>query len=130
MTAETTFSTNYGSALIYEIDENTVGVAVDTDGDSVYETKLDPDAETERLRGDADGSGEVSIEDAQYVLNAYTKSLGTGFVDMPEADAKAADVNGDGEVSVDDAQYILIYYTKNSVAGKPTEWSDIIKPKD
>ena len=64
------------------------------------------------------------------MLNAYTKSLGTGFVDMPEADAKAADVNGDGEVSVDDAQYILIYYTKNSVAGKPTEWSDIIKPKD
>ena len=128
--ASRSFSTEYGAVKIYEIDEKTIGLAVDTNGDSVYETVLEPEAVPERLRGDANGDSDVSIEDAQYVLNAYTKSLGTGFVDMPEEAAKASDVNGDGEVSVDDAQYILIYYTKNQVAGKKTAWEDIIvKPK-
>ena len=128
--ASRSFSTEYGAVKIYEIDEKTIGLAVDTNGDSDYETVLEPEAVPERLRGDANGDSDVSIEDAQYVLNAYTKSLGTGFVDMPEEAAKASDVNGDGEVSVDDAQYILIYYTKNQVAGKKTAWEDIIvKPK-
>ena len=38
--ADTKFSTTYKSALIYEIDKNTVGIAVDTDNNGTYETTI------------------------------------------------------------------------------------------
>lgn len=38
--AETVFSTNYDDVLIYEIDRNTIGVAVDTDNNGSYETTI------------------------------------------------------------------------------------------
>ena len=79
------------------------------------------------LIGDPDGDGAVTNKDAQKVLVAYTESLGTGKVDLPEDALKAADVNGDGKVGVDDAQYILIYYTGNTIAGNPTTWEDLIQ---
>ena len=124
--AERTFSTNYDSVRIYEIDEKTVGIAADTDGNGTYETVLEPEAEPEYLRGDADGDGAVTNKDAQTVLVAYTDSLGSGVVDLPEAAFNAADVDGDGKVGAGDAQYILIYYTVNTLAGKPTAWEDLI----
>lgn len=40
VTATTTFTTNYTEVYLYEIDENTIGVAIDTDGDDTYETDL------------------------------------------------------------------------------------------
>ena len=119
-----TFSTNYGSVRIYEIDEKTVGIAADTDGDGVYETEIP--ADTERQKGDADGDGEITNKDAQTVLVAYTDSLGTGVVDLPEAAFNAADVDGDGKVGAGDAQYILIYYTENTIAGNPKKWEDLL----
>ena len=122
--AERTFSTNYASVRIYEIDVNTVGIQADSDGDGVYETEIP--ADTERQKGDADGDGEITNKDAQTVLVAYTDSLGTGVVDLPEAAFNAADVDGDGKVGAGDAQYILIYYTVNTIAGKPTAWEDVI----
>lgn len=39
--AETIFSTNYDDVFIYEIDKNTIGVAVDTDNNGSYETTID-----------------------------------------------------------------------------------------
>lgn len=39
--AETIFSTNYDDVFIYEIDKNTIGVAVDTDNNGSYETTIE-----------------------------------------------------------------------------------------
>ncbi len=88
---------------------------------------FEPISASASLNGDPDGDGAVTNKDAQTVLVAYTESLGTGKVDLPEDALKAADVNGDGKVGVDDAQYILIYYTENTIAGKPTTWEDVIQ---
>ena len=87
----------------------------------------DPVTPPQPKGGDPDGDGAVTNKDAQMVLVAYTESLGTGKVDLPEDALKAADVNGDGKVGVDDAQYILIYYTENTIAGNPTTWEDVIQ---
>lgn len=38
--ADTVFSTNYNEVFIYEIDKNTIGVAVDTDNNGSYETTI------------------------------------------------------------------------------------------
>ncbi len=38
--AKTVFSTSYPSALIYEINKNTIGVKVDTDNNGTYETEI------------------------------------------------------------------------------------------
>ncbi|HAG13568.1 MAG TPA: hypothetical protein DCG49_06865, partial [Ruminococcus sp.] len=122
--AKRTFTADYGSVRIYEIDEKTVGIAADTDGDGVYETEIP--ADTERQKGDADGDGKVTNKDAQMVLVAYTDSLGSGVVDLPEAAFNAADVDGDGKVGAGDAQYILIYYTENTIAGNPKTWEDLL----
>ena len=124
--ATRTFSTEYKAVRIYEADEKTVSIALDKDGDGVYETDLEPEAAPELLRGDADGDGAVTNKDAQMVLIAYTDSLGTGKVDLPDAAFNAADVDGDGKVGAGDAQYILVYYTENTIAGKPTKWEDLI----
>ena len=88
---------------------------------------FEPISASAPLIGDPDGDGAVTNKDAQMVLVAYTESLGTGKVDLPEDALKAADVNGDGKVGVDDAQYILIYYTGNTIAGNPTTWEDLIQ---
>ncbi|MCQ2408866.1 MAG: dockerin type I repeat-containing protein, partial [Oscillospiraceae bacterium] len=123
--AERTFSTEYKSVKIYEICEDRIGIAVDKDGDLVYETELDPSLLVSL--GDVDADGEVTNKDAQYVLIKYTEGLATNTVDLSIAETKLADVNGDGKVGVSDAQYILIYYTENTIAGKQTTWEDLIE---
>lgn len=80
----------------------------------------------EPLRGDVTLDGEISVEDAQKALIAYTEAYAGNPVDLTDAQRKAADVNGDGELSVEDAQFILIYYTENVVAGKTVSWDQII----
>lgn len=60
-TASLTFSTDYTSALIYEIDKATIGVKVDTDGDGEYETALTPN---EPVMGDANNDGKLTVQDA------------------------------------------------------------------
>ena len=66
------FSTDYNDVLIYETDENTIGIAVDTDDNGTYETKIQT---SEAVKyGDANEDGKVSISDAvailQYLANA------------------------------------------------------------
>lgn len=114
---------NYADYLTQTIEYNAVPL-------STLEQRLggsDPVTPPQPKGGDPDGDGAVTNKDAQTVLVAYTGSLGTGKVDLPEDALKAADVNGDGKVGVDDAQYILIYYTENTVAGNPTTWEDVIQ---
>ncbi|MBQ9905431.1 MAG: dockerin type I repeat-containing protein [Oscillospiraceae bacterium] len=77
-------------------------------------------------KGDLDGDGTVSAEDAQLVLNLYTEIV----AERALADANqlaAADINQDGELSADDAQIILLYYTENILTGNPVSWEDLLK---
>ena len=86
-------------------------------------------AATAPLRGDVTGDGEVSVDDAQLTLKAYTERIAGNDMKLTAEQIKAADVNGDGEVSVDDAQNILIYYVNNTVAGKILTWDELLGKK-
>ena len=76
------------------------------------------------MRGDTDGDGTVSAEDAQQILRCYTNRIAGYPPSLLQA--VIADVSKDGEVSVEDAQYTLRYYTENSVAGKSVTWQEIL----
>ncbi len=81
------------------------------------------------LRGDVNGDGEVSVDDAQLTLKAYTERIAGNDMKLTDEQIKAADVNGDGEISVDDAQNILIFYVNNTVAGKVLTWDELLGKK-
>ncbi|MCQ2417941.1 MAG: leucine-rich repeat protein [Oscillospiraceae bacterium] len=124
--AEKTFSAGCKKVLIYEIDENTIGIKADTDGDGIYETELTEEEQTELAMGDLTGDGIIGADDAQAVLQAYVNlisDLGDGLTD---AQRKAADINKDGAVSGDDAQLILQYYV-NTLSDKEVTWEELIK---
>jgi hypothetical protein len=55
------------------------------------------------LRGDADGNGEISLQDAMFVANAILGNPNDTF------DEKAADANLDGEIGMSDVMYIVNY---------------------
>lgn len=80
-------------------------------------------------RGDVNGDGAVSIEDAQLTLKTYVNSLAGINMKLNADQIKAADVDGNGEISVKDAQWILKYYTEKTVAGKEITWNDILGEK-
>ena len=77
--------------------------------------------------GDFNGDGEISVEDAQLTLRAYTEHVAGLESKLTPGQKKAADINDDGEVSVEDAQLILRYYTEKTVAGKDITWDDLLK---
>ena len=81
------------------------------------------------MPGDVNGDGEISVEDAQRTLKAYTERIAGKDNGLTDAQIKAADINGNGEVSVDDAQLILKYYTEKFVAGKVITWDDLLGKK-
>ena len=83
-------------------------------------------AAPERETGDFDGDGEISIEDAQLILNAYTKALAGIDPALTAAQKKVCDINSDGAVDAADAQLVLNYYVKNTLANTPTAWADIL----
>ena len=83
--------------------------------------------EPEILTGDVNGDGEVTVEDAQLTLKAYTKRIAGLDMGLTERQIQAANVNGDAELSVDDAQFILRYYTEKVVAGKDITWEAILR---
>ena len=103
-----TFSTTYDSVFIYEIDENTIGLKVDTDGNGTYETELPTD--TFEI-GDTNGDGIVNIRDVT-AIQRHVADLeiltGTAF--------SVADTNGDGTVSIDDATHLQMYLAEYGVA--------------
>ena len=80
------------------------------------------------LKGDADESGDVSAEDVQLALKAYTERIAGNDPGLSDRALQAADVNDDGTLSVDDVQNILIYYVSNTVAGKHLTWEEILDP--
>ena len=80
------------------------------------------------MQGDADGSGEVDVTDAQLVLSAYCEAIAGNPNPLNDAQQKAADVDGNQEVDVKDAQYILTYYLYNDVIGDPITWDELLHP--
>ncbi len=98
------FSTDYNDVFIYETDENTIGIAVDTDDNGTYETKIQT---SEAVKyGDANEDGKVSISDAvailQYLANAEKFPLS-------EQGKLNADVDGVAGVTGKDAAVIQMY---------------------
>ena len=78
-------------------------------------------------QGDFNGDEQISLDDAQGVLQYYTQTLAGKKPLAANALKQSADVNGDGAADIMDAQYILKYYTENSVAGVYTAWEKIIQ---
>ena len=75
--ANAIFSTKYDSALIYEIDKDTIGVAVDTDNNGTYETNIKAESIiTNRLAGSgryetAAKISQAAFDKADTVVLAY-----------------------------------------------------------
>lgn len=82
-----------------------------------------------RQRGDINLDGEVSVEDAQDTLKAYTETVAGKADGLSDAQRRTADVNADSTVSVEDAQYILKYYVSNTVAGRKVTWDALLAEK-
>lgn len=136
VTPSVSFSTDATAVLIYEIDANTIGVAVDSDGDGSYETTIaqseaapeetteptDPTEPTEPAdptdpsepvvssgQGDINGDGEINAVDAADLLSAAAQ-IGAGEDSgLTDAQKTAADVDGNGEINAVDASIILQY---------------------
>lgn len=77
------------------------------------------DAEILR-KGDVNGDGVVSVEDAVLTLTMYARKSAGLTVDCSDAQLAAADIDGDGNISVEDAVAILTYYAKQSAGLNPT----------
>lgn len=90
VSAEVSFSTDYNKVLIYEIDKNTIGVSVYTDGNGTYETKLNT-----YIKGDINKDGKVNISDA---VSLQKWLLGTENL----TDWKNADLCKDNRIDVFD----------------------------
>ena len=104
-TAKVTFSTDYTDVLLYEIDEETIGVAVDTDGDGTYETtiaKSDNTSEDTVAYGDVNTDNVVDLRDT-IVLNKYLANI-IQFSDVQTANA---DCYKDGNLDEKDASTLM-----------------------
>ena len=94
---------------------------------TVQQITTEADAPVVQLeRGDPDGDGAVSVQDAVLVLTYYAKkSVGL----EPETDVQfqqiqRGDIDKDGIISVQDAVSILTYYAKKSVGYAP-DWDNL-----
>ena len=104
-TAKVTFSTDYTDVLLYEIDEETIGVAVDTNGDGTYETtiaKSDSTSEDTVAYGDVNTDNVVDLRDT-IVLNKYLANI-IQFSDVQMANA---DCYKDGNLDEKDASTLM-----------------------
>ncbi len=124
--ADVVFSSDYAQVLLYEIDEDTIGVAVDTDSDGTYDTTIFETTAPETIKGDINGDGIVNIADATLVLSMYSKSAaGLPLDEYTEAQILAADIDGDGQVLIADSAAILKFYAQSSAGMNPT-WDNAI----
>lgn len=83
--------------------------------------------QTSSARGDIDGSGEISAEDVQLTLIAYTNQLSGKRTGLTSAQLSRADADQNGRLGVEDVQLILIYYTRNVVSKQNVPWEHLLK---
>ena len=104
--AQVTFSTDkYQSAMIYEINDVTIGIAVDTDGNGTYETTIaqsDSGHMSTAFYGDINLDGRIDITDA-VLLNKHC----AGSIEMNADALQNADCDGDKEIGNNDAIVLL-----------------------
>ncbi len=112
VSAKVSFSTEYDSVLIYEIDENTIGIKVDTDSNGTYETPVDTTSDL--FIGDVDGDKEVSIMDATQVQLHVAK-----IVNLTGDSLLCADTDNDQEISIMDATEIQLFVARIITEFKP-----------
>lgn len=93
-----------------------ISVTIDKDGDSVYETPL--------VKGDTNGDGEITIDDATEVLKYYAElsaGLAPGQVQLNPTyplSTDTADMDGDKKIDISDATLILEMYAKKAAGIK------------
>lgn len=92
-----TFSTTYNSVFIYEIDENTIGIKVDVDGDGTYETELSDVQSTYQI-GDVNLDGVVDINDVTAIQYHLAE-----LEPLKDNQLAFADVDGNGAFDINDA---------------------------
>ena len=83
--------------------------------------------EGEYLRGDVNGDGKVSLEDAQNCLQAYCRILSIHPHGLDDAAFRAADIDKSSTLSPEDATGILRYYTVSGLSGKPVSWKTLFQ---
>ncbi|MBR4100476.1 MAG: hypothetical protein IKK51_01195, partial [Oscillospiraceae bacterium] len=103
--ADISFSCEYKKVLIYQTEENTLGVKADADDDGVFETEV-PAAR--KLLGDVNEDGSIDSVDAAEILVAAA-AKGAGGEGLSEAQAAIADVDSSGDYDATDAAFILQY---------------------
>lgn len=79
---------------------------------------------SKKTKGDVNGDGKVSVEDASYVLTK-TVALMLNDVELSQDELEYVDINGDKMITAEDAKLILVYYAKTAAGLKPT-WEDVI----
>lgn len=118
VTANVSFSTEYTEVFLYEIDENTIGVSADTDGDGTYETPVA--GGTASVLGDLNSDGEVNAGDAAMILVAAA-AVGSGSDSgLTAAQENAADLNQDDAFDAVDAALVLQYAAYVGAGGTQT----------
>ena len=86
-------------------------------------------ASPKSVRGDVDGDGEVTANDAKLALRGFNEYLAeTEAEDRTlTADQEAAgDVDGDGELTAFDATCILVYFNQTVAEQENVTWENII----
>ena len=99
--ATASFSTDYDSVFIYEINPTTIGIRIDADDNGTYETDLGLNNGNPFTSGDANLDGEVNIKDATTIQ----KHLAQLITLEPEA-TTVADADEDGIITIKDATHI------------------------
>ena len=78
-----------------------------------------------KTKGDVNGDGIVSVEDASYLLMKAVADTLKDRTELSSDESKYADIDSDGMINVKDAQYVLTYYAKKAAGLNPT-WEQAI----
>ena len=90
------------------------------------DVKLDLSA---KEKGDVNGDGIVSVEDASYLLMKTVADTLKDEVKLSSDETFYADIDGDEMITAKDAQYVLTYYAKKA-AGLNPSWKNIVNEID
>ena len=82
-----------------------------------------------KTKGDVNGDGIVSVEDASYLLMKTVADTLKDETKLSSDESNYADIDSDGMITVKDAQYVLTYYAKKAAGLNPT-WEQVVNEAD